>query len=44
MDFMKGNIVFPKITNLLYIKENFDVFDFSLINEEMEEINIIEKK
>ena len=35
---MKGNIVFPKITNHLYIKENFDVFVFGLINdnEEME--------
>ena len=39
----KGNIIFPKITNLLHIKENFDVFDFSLINEEIKQINKMEK-
>ena len=39
MDFMKGNIVFPKITNLSHIKENFDIFYFCLTNEEIKEIN-----
>ena len=35
----KGNIVFPKSTNPKHIKENSEIFDFSLTNEEMEEIN-----
>ena len=35
----KGNVVFPKSTNPLHIKENFDIFNFSLTNEEMNEIN-----
>ena len=35
----KGNIVFPKSTNPKHIKENSEIFDFNLTNEEMEEIN-----
>ena len=35
----KGNVVFPKSTNPVHIKENFDIFNFSLTNEEMNEIN-----
>ena len=35
----KGNVVFPKSTNPLHIKENFDIFNFNLTNEEMNEIN-----
>ena len=35
----KGNVVFPKSTNPLHIKENFDIFNFNLTDEEMNEIN-----
>ena len=35
----KGNVVFPKSTNPLHIKENFDIFNFNLTNEEMNEID-----
>ena len=34
----EGNIIFTKSTNLQHIKENFDIFDFSLTEEEMWEI------
>ena len=35
----RGNIVFPKSTNPVHIKENFEIFDFELTKDEMEEIN-----
>ena len=35
----KGNVVFPKSTNPKHIKENSEIFDFNLDNDEMEEIN-----
>ena len=35
----KGNVVFPKSTNPLHIKENFEIFDFNLTNQEMDEID-----
>ena len=35
----KGNVVFPKNSNPQHIKENSEIFDFNLTNEEMEEIN-----
>ena len=35
----RGNIVFPKSSNPDHIKENYDIFDFSLSRQEMEEIN-----
>ena len=35
----KGNVVFPKSTNPKHIKENSEIFDFNLTNDEMEEIN-----
>ena len=35
----KGNVVFPKSTNPVHIKENFDIFNFNLTNEEMNEID-----
>lgn len=35
----KGNIIFPKSTNPLHIKENSEIFDFKLTEDEMEEIN-----
>ena len=34
-----GFVVFPKSTNPVHIKENFDIFNFNLTNEEMNEIN-----
>lgn len=38
-----GNIVFPKTTNLMHMAENIDIFDFSLTEEEMSEINALDK-
>ena len=35
----KGNIVFPKSSNLAHIKENMDIFDFKLTKEEIEKID-----
>ena len=35
----EGNIVFPKTTNEIHMKENFDIFNFSLTEEEMNEIS-----
>ena len=35
----RGNVIFPKSTNPKHIKENSEIFDFSLTNEEMDEIN-----
>ena len=35
----KGNVVFPKSTNPLHIKENFEIFDFNLTKQEMDEID-----
>ena len=35
----RGNVVFPKSTNPKHIKENSEIFDFSLTKEEMDEIN-----
>jgi len=34
----EGNSVFPKTTNPQHMKENFDIFDFSLAAEDMAEI------
>lgn len=38
-----GNIVFPKTTNLMHMAENIDIFDFSLTEDEMSEINALDK-
>lgn len=38
-----GNIVIPGATNLKHIKENIDIFDFKLSEEDMEEIAKINK-
>ena len=35
----EGNIVFPKSANEIHMKENIDIFDFSLTEEEMKEIS-----
>ena len=35
----EGNIIFPKSTNEIHMKENIDIFDFSLTEEEMKEIS-----
>lgn len=35
----EGYIVFPKTTNEIHMKENIDIFDFSLTSEEMNEIS-----
>ena len=34
----EGNSVFPKSTNPVHIRENFDIFDFALTAEDMQEI------
>lgn len=39
----EGNIVFPKTTNPKHMEENFDVFDFMLTDEEMDEIHKLDK-
>ena len=39
-----GNVVFPKSTNPVHIKENLNIFDFNLSNEEMEEIRKLDNK
>lgn len=39
----EGIIVFPKSTNPQHIQENIDIFDFSLTDEEMEEIRKLDK-
>ncbi len=33
-----GNVIFPKSTDPQHIRENFDIFDFALTAEEMNEI------
>lgn len=38
----EGNIVFPKTTNLQHMKENFDIFDFELSDEDMNQIKSLD--
>ena len=38
-----GTIVFPKSSNPVHIKENIDIFDFELTEEEMNEIRQLDK-
>ena len=38
----EGNIVFPKTTNPQHMKENFDIFDFSLTPDEIDEIRALD--
>lgn len=39
----EGNIIFPKTTNEQHMKENFNIFDFELTTEEMQEIRKLDK-
>ena len=41
--FQRGVTVLPKSSNPQRIKENFEIFDFELTNEEMEEISKFDK-
>lgn len=38
----EGTIVFPRTMNLVHMKENFDIFDFELTAEEMNEIRALD--
>ena len=40
----KGNIIFPMSTNPEHIKENWNIFDFKLTNEEVEQITGLKKQ
>lgn len=39
----EGNIIFPKTTNLQHMKENLDIFDFTLTDDEILEIRSLDK-
>ena len=39
----EGNIVFPKTTNKEHMKDNFNIFDFELTNDEMNRIKELDK-
>ena len=39
----EGNIVFPKSTNPQHIRDNFDIFDFVLTDEDMDRIRAIDR-
>lgn len=39
----EGNIIFPKSTNPQHIKDNMDIFDFALTEEEMQKIRNMDK-
>ena len=38
----EGNIIFPKSTNPQHIKDNFDIFDFTLNDTEMQQIKKVD--
>lgn len=38
----KGHIVFPKTTNPQHMKDNIDIFDFELTDDEMKEIDALD--
>ena len=40
----KGNIIFPKSSNPVHIKENIDIFDFKLTKEEVEAIDGLKRQ
>lgn len=39
----KGHIVFPKTTNPQHMKDNIDIFDFALTDDEMKQIDSLDK-
>lgn len=39
----EGNIVFPKSTNPTHLKENLDIWEFELTEEEMKKVSILDK-
>lgn len=39
----KGHLVIPRSVNPQHIRENIEIFDFSLTNEEMQEIDALDK-
>jgi len=39
----EGNVVFPKSSNPQHIKDNFNIFDFALTDDEMNEIRNLDK-
>ena len=39
----EGNIIFPKTTNPQHMKENLEIFDFALTDEEMAMIRSLDK-
>ena len=39
----EGNIVFPKTTNKEHMKDNFNIFDFELTEDEMNKIKALDK-
>lgn len=39
----EGNIIFPKTTNPEHMKDNIEIFDFALADDEMEEIRKMDK-
>lgn len=40
----KGNIIFPKSSNPVHIKENIEIFDFNLTKEEMDKIDGLKRE
>lgn len=40
----EGDVAFPKTTNPRHIRDNFDVFDFELTDDEMARINALPQK
>ena len=40
----EGDVTFPKTTNPQHIRDNFDVFDFELTDDEMAHINALPQK
>ena len=39
-----GHIIFPKSSNPVHLKENFEIFDFQLTEEDMKAINDLDGK
>ena len=39
----EGNIVFPKSTNIAHLRDNIDIFDFELTEDEMNKIRALDK-